>query len=95
MYIYMYIYIAKLYSLALGEQNSMLRLKSFSKFITTGESDRSFNSPLDSTVFEMGETFSVFLLDSSPKSPDLNVSEAICNEIERFDIIKKQKKEKT
>jgi len=83
------IYIAKLYSLALGEQNSVLRLKLFSKSIT-GELDRSFNSPLDdSTVFETGETFSVFLLDSSPKSPDLNVSEAICKKK------KKKKKEKT
>lgn len=68
----------------------MLRLKSFSKSIT-GESDRSFNSlPVDSTAFEMGGTFPVFLLDSSSKSPDLNVSEAICQlEFKEFSMVKR------
>lgn len=83
MYIYVYI-LQNFYSLVWGEYNSMLRLKSFSKSIT-GESDRSFNSPpVDTTAFETGRTFPVFLLDSSSKSPDLNVSEVICNNIKGF-----------
>lgn len=74
----MYIYIAKFYSLAWGEYNSMLRLKSFSKSIT-GESDRSFNSPPVDSVFKTGGIFSIFLLASLSISPDMNVSEAIYN----------------
>lgn len=66
----------------------MLRLKSFSKSIT-GESDRSFNSPPADSTFETGGTFPIFLLDSSLKSPDLNVSEAICNDIKGFGMIQK------
>lgn len=71
----------------------MLRLKSFSKSIT-GESDRSFNSPLTDSTFETGGTIPVFLLDSSSKSPDLNVSEAICNEIKRFNMINRYREKK-
>lgn len=71
----------------------MLRLKSSSKFIT-GESDRSFNSlPIDWT-FETEKIFPVLLQNSSSKSSDLNVSEAICNEIKKFKKISANKTEK-
>lgn len=62
----------------------MSRLKSSSNIIS-GESDLSFNSlPVDSTAFESGEMFPVFLQKSSSKWSDLNVSETICNEIKEF-----------